>query len=84
MPTSHLRLFFSKCTYEVLAGEKTRAGQTACPSKVILRYDAGDGRVGSVKGPGGENGIGLGVGIGRRCDGGNSRRTICVPAVVSR
>ena len=33
----NLRLIFSKCTYEVLAGEKTRAGQTACPSKVILR-----------------------------------------------
>ena len=32
----YVRLFFFKPGYEVLAGEKTRAGQTACPSKVIL------------------------------------------------
>jgi hypothetical protein len=34
----HIRLFFSECTYEVLAGEKRLTGQTASLEKVILSY----------------------------------------------
>ena len=35
----HVWLFFFKCTYEVLAGAKKIAGQTALSQKVILCYD---------------------------------------------
>ncbi len=39
LTNKEIRLFLAKCTYEVLAGEKEKTGQTALSQEVILCYD---------------------------------------------